>query len=186
MANKGGAPRATNCRFCGAGGDLVKGAHVECKNRYMRDLKRAQKGYTPPTACEDCGSPEIGFRSKVCQACRKRRQTKLKLAWRASKRAAKKKVCACGCGRELPRGFTGKYFEPACKPKVAPTTKKRRQYKPSSRIINAGYVTRERPYAEPRPKPIEGVVIVPAHIQVRKLPPVGAAALDFQTYRNGG
>jgi len=184
MANKGGAPRATKCRFCGEGGELIKGAHKACKNRYMRDLKREQKGYTPPAACEDCGSPEIGFRSKVCEACRKRRQTKLKLAWRASKRAAKKKVCACGCGRELPRRFTGKYFEAACKPKVAPKPKKRRQYKPASKITNTVFATRERPYAEPRPRPLEGTVIVPPNIEVKRIPPVGVAGFDFEQYRN--
>lgn len=188
MVSKGGAPRATKCRFCGEGGELFKGAHTECKNRYMRDLKRQQKGYIPPTACRDCGSKDIGTRSIICRDCYKKRQTKMKNAWRSRKRAEKKKVCACGCGRELPRRFTGKYFDPSCRPKVAPKVKRKRTTKPSARITNTIFATRERPYAEPRPqpKPLEGVVIVPANVQVRKLPPAGAAALDFRAYRDGG
>lgn len=180
----GGAPRATKCRFCGAGGDLIKGAHKECKSRYMRDLKRAQSGYVPPSACEDCGSPELEPLCKVCKSCRAVRKAKLKAEWRARRRAEKKRLCACGCGRELPRRFTGKYFAPECKPKVAPKSKKRRQYKPASKITNTVFATRERPYAEPRPRPLEGKVIVPPNVEVKRIPPVGVAGFDFEQYRN--
>lgn len=65
MGKVGRPPRST-CRHCGEGGELVKGAHVECRNDYYR---RAAAEKRPPAKCRRCN---VGIEdpNKLCDACR--------------------------------------------------------------------------------------------------------------------
>lgn len=63
---KAGRPPRTTCRHCGEGGELVKGAHVECRNEYYR---RAAAEKRPPAKCRRCN---VGIEdpNKLCDQCR--------------------------------------------------------------------------------------------------------------------
>jgi len=56
--------RSTTCRFCHQGGDLVKGAHVACKNVETRERLRVRNGTDPSRYVA------IGDRGK-CKRCDK-------------------------------------------------------------------------------------------------------------------
>lgn len=70
MKNKGGAPPATHCRFCGGAGELYHGAHKSCLYRRQVAQKTAKRG---PNRCSDC-NVVIGYRRRLCDICRDRRR----------------------------------------------------------------------------------------------------------------
>ena len=177
-----GAPKSTVCRFCGGGGVLVKGSHIACRNEYMRDLKRAQSGYVPPTACEICGSPDLTERSKRCEACQKKVQTSYKTKWRSRKRAAALRRCRCGCGDTLPAAYKGHYIQ-GHSPKARPRTRKnfdRPSYKKPQPL------RRERPFAEPSKPVFDLPPTNPRGVEPRRIPPVGAAGWSAADARRWG
>lgn len=163
-----GVPKATQCRFCHKPGELYKGAHPECKNADDAIRHREKKG---PPKCYVC-RVVVGKGRRYCDKHRDERReqqtntAKSKSAermrgYRAAAKIAKPPVvkpprmCACGCGSELPNGFPGKYVAKHRKPKATPAKR---------------VVFKE---ADPaKEKPLEGVIITPPDIVVQRVEPV--------------
>jgi ribosomal protein S14 len=70
--------RSTTCRFCHLGGDLVKGAHVACKNIETRERLRVRNNIDPSRymaigdrgQCKRCDKPaEPLSKLNLCRDC---------------------------------------------------------------------------------------------------------------------
>lgn len=186
MANK----PATHCRYCGQGGDLYKGTHRACKNEAVRRWKLEQKlksNNGEPNKCRRCGVV-IGDRFKLCADCG---AVARKEAYkRYEEKRNQRKLCACGCSGELPRGFTGRFLAGHNPRLNQPRVRVRRRsvaQKDATTKARADF-NRERPFAEPMRKvrPLEGVIITPPHVTVTRVPAQGAAALSLREYRRIG
>ena len=160
-----GHPKATECRFCHEPGELMKGAHPECK--FKDDARRHREKKGPPK-CYECGA-EVGKGRRYCDKHRdERREAHTKLAkskaaermrgYRSKAKVGRPPVlkpsrkCACGCGSDLPKGFPGKYIGTHRKPKATPA--KRVVFRESAAAIV---------------KPLEGVIITPPDIVVKRV-----------------
>lgn len=92
--------KATTCRFCGQGGDLVKGAHVACKNIETRERLRIRNGTDPSRyvaigdrgKCKKCDKPAEPL-SKL-NLCREHMDENAREVIRKAKRKHMKKVRA--------------------------------------------------------------------------------------------
>lgn len=92
--------RSTTCRFCGLGGDLVKGAHVACKNIETRERLRIKYNINPANymaigdrgQCKKCDKPAEPL-SKL-NLCREHMEENKKEVIRKAKRKHMKKVRA--------------------------------------------------------------------------------------------
>lgn len=89
--------RATTCRFCGLTGDLVKGAHVACKNIETRERLRIRNNINPANyivigdrgKCKRCDKPAEPL-SKL-NLCREHMEENKKEVIRKAKRKHMKK-----------------------------------------------------------------------------------------------
>lgn len=89
--------RSTTCRFCHKGGDLVKGAHVACKNIETRERLRIRNGTDPSRyvaigdrgQCKKCDKPAEPL-SKL-NLCREHMEENKKEVIRKAKRKHMKK-----------------------------------------------------------------------------------------------
>ena len=92
--------RSTTCRFCHQGGELVKGAHVACKNVETRERLRVRNGTDPSRyvaigdrgKCKKCDKPAEPL-SKL-NLCREHMEENKKEVIRKAKRKHMKKVRA--------------------------------------------------------------------------------------------
>jgi len=92
--------RSTTCRFCHLGGELVKGAHVACKNIETRERLRVLKNVNPANymaigdrgQCKRCDKP-AELLSKL-NLCRDHMEENKKEVIRKAKRKHMKKVRA--------------------------------------------------------------------------------------------
>lgn len=92
--------RSTTCRFCHQGGELVKGAHVACKNVETRERLRAKYNIDPSRymaigdrgKCKKCDRPAEPL-SKL-NLCREHMKENKKEVIRKAKRKHMKKVRA--------------------------------------------------------------------------------------------
>lgn len=92
--------RSTTCRFCGLPGELVKGAHVACKNIETRDRLRIRNGTDPSRyvaigdrgQCKRCDKPAEPL-SKL-NLCREHMEENKKEVIRKAKRKHMKKARA--------------------------------------------------------------------------------------------
>jgi ribosomal protein S14 len=92
--------RSTTCRFCGLPGELVKGAHVACKNVETRERLRIRNGTDPSRyvaigdrgKCKKCDKPAEPL-SKL-NLCREHMDENKKEVIRKAKRKHMKKVRA--------------------------------------------------------------------------------------------
>ena len=90
--------RSTTCRFCHLGGDLVKGAHVACKNIETRERLRLRNNIDPSRymaigdrgKCKRCDKPAEPL-SKL-NLCREHMEENKKEVIRKAKRKHMKKV----------------------------------------------------------------------------------------------
>jgi len=89
--------RSTTCRFCHEGGELVKGAHVACKNIETRDRLRVRNNINPANymaigdrgQCKRCDKPAEPL-SKL-NLCREHMEENKKEVIRKAKRKHMKK-----------------------------------------------------------------------------------------------
>ena len=89
--------RSTTCRFCGLTGDLVKGAHVACKNIETRERLRVRNNINPANymaigdrgQCKKCDKPAEPL-SKL-NLCREHMEENKKEVIRKAKRKHMKK-----------------------------------------------------------------------------------------------
>lgn len=136
--------QSTNCRYCGIGGELYKGAHPACKVDATRQSIRDARGASPArythssdrqTKCSSCTAPRDGL-SQWCAACveeRKKARTREFMArYRANLRKREARVekyvpkpCACGCGA-LVANPKAKYATTSCWIKVRPRKEAKR------------------------------------------------------------
>lgn len=159
MTNKGGAPRATHCRFCGGAGDLYHGAHLSCLYKFQSNQKMAKRG---PNRCGDC-DVVIGYRRRLCDICRDRRRVE------TQKREDRERS---------PR------VRPPKPPKPS-RTRAPKQVKPAPTPPRV-YVKRERPLAVPRVPLADHSPTNPRGIEPRRIEPVGAAAWSAAEARRFG
>ncbi len=90
--------RSTTCRFCGLGGDLIKGAHKACKNIETRDRLRVRNNIDPSRymaigdrgKCKKCDKPAEPL-SKL-NLCREHMEENKKEVIRRAKRKHMKKA----------------------------------------------------------------------------------------------
>jgi hypothetical protein len=180
MAN----PKATKCRHCGEGGELYKGAHMKCHGEYCRKMAAMKRG---PNKCRRCWVViEAGV--KLCSDCAVASRKEALRRYEAKRRPCKS--CACGCGGELPRGFTGRFLpdhNPRLKqPQVRVRRRKVAQKKqhPMGQIVVG--TPRERPFAEPGKPVIDQPPTNPRGVEPRRIPPVGAAGWSVAEARRFG
>jgi hypothetical protein len=195
-----GPPRATICRYCKKGGDLISGAHKACKNLYLRDKARVKNGYVKPGSCTLCPRQLTGCERKYCEDCRRKVNQKLRTLWRSRKRSNSRKECLCGCKKPVEAGSKSRYTmecritgdqkrsdarvkaisdaraKEMAKLEAKPTLK-------PSKVIYA----KEKPAVIPSNKkepPKKYVVITPSNVTVTRLDPIGVAGSDFRGYMN--
>jgi ribosomal protein S14 len=92
--------RSTTCRFCHLGGELVKGAHVACKNIETRERLRVRNNIDPSRymaigdrgQCKKCDKP--AERLSKLNLCREHMDENAKEVIRKAKRKHMKKVRA--------------------------------------------------------------------------------------------
>jgi len=92
--------RSTTCRFCGLPGELIKGAHKECKNAETRERLRIRNNINPANylyigdrgKCKRCDSPAEPL-SKL-NLCREHMEENAREVIRKAKRKHMKKVRA--------------------------------------------------------------------------------------------
>ena len=90
--------RSTTCRFCHLGGELIKGAHKECKNAETRERLRIRNGINPANylyvgdrgKCKKCDKPAEPL-SKL-NLCRDHMKENAKEVIRKAKRKHMRKV----------------------------------------------------------------------------------------------
>jgi hypothetical protein len=90
--------RATTCRFCGLGGELIKGAHKACKNIETRERLRVRNNIDPSRymaigdrgKCKKCDKPAEPL-SKL-NLCRDHMEENKKEVIRRAKRKHMKKA----------------------------------------------------------------------------------------------
>lgn len=90
--------RATTCRFCGLGGELIKGAHKACKNIETRERLRVRNNIDPSRymaigdrgKCKKCDKPAEPL-SKL-NLCREHMEENKKEVIRRAKRKHMKKA----------------------------------------------------------------------------------------------
>jgi len=90
--------RATHCRFCHQPGELIKGAHKECKNAETRERLRVRNGINPANylyigdrgKCKRCDNPAEPL-SKL-NLCRQHMEENAREVIRKAKRKHMKKV----------------------------------------------------------------------------------------------
>lgn len=155
MGNVGRPPRTT-CRHCGEGGELVKGAHVECRNDYYR---RAAAEKRPPAKCRRCN---VGIEdpNKLCDACR------------------------VICRREVRRRYERNRPAESKKRRDRKKPKLTRKQHPMGKIVVSA--PRERPFADPRKAVIDQPPTNPRGVEPRRIEPVGAAAWSAADARRWG
>lgn len=158
MINKGGAPRATHCRFCGGAGELYHGAHKSCLYKKQVAQKISKRG---PNRCSEC-RVEIGYRRRLCDECRDRKRAET--------------------FKRLDRERAGRVRTP--KPPKPVAERKSKPVKPPTppRV----YVKRERPFAEPRVSLADLPPANPRGIEPRRIEPVGAAGWSVAEARRFG
>lgn len=181
MAN----PKATKCRHCGLGGELYKGAHMKCHGEYCRKMAAMKRG---PNKCRRCWVV-IEAGKKLCADCAEVSRKEAIKRYEIKRRPCKR--CACGCGEELPRGFTGRFLEghnPRLKqPQVRARRRKAvaaKKAHPMGQIVVAA--PRERPFAQPRKAAIDLPPTNPHGVEPRRIPPVGAAGWSVSDARRFG
>lgn len=155
---KNGRPKATECRFCGGGGELLHGAHRSCLYKYQTAQKFARKG---GNRCPDCGC-EAGYRRRFCDKCRDRRR-----------KETQRKKDAHRAPRVRPPKPPKEPKQPKPKPIKPPTP---------PRV----YVKRERPLAVPRVSLADLPATNPLGIEPRRIEPVGAAGWSVAEARRFG
>ncbi len=158
---KPGRPPRTTCRHCGEGGELVKGAHVECRNDYYRRIAAEKR---PPAKCRRC-NVAIEDPNKLCDQCRVICRREVRRRYERNRPAESKKR------RDRKR------------PKQPTAQKPRAPKPPKPPTPPRVYVKRERPFAEPSKPVIDQPPTNPRGIEPRRIPPVGAAAMSFEEYR---
>lgn len=180
MAN----PKATKCRHCGLGGELYKGAHMRCHGEYCRKMAAMKRG---PNKCRRCWVV-IEAGRKLCADCAEVSRKEALRRYEEKRRPLK--VCGCGCGGELPRGFTGRFLpdhNPRLKqPQVRVRRRnvaKKKQHPMGQIVVGAAC---ERPFAEPRVSLADLPATNPHGIEPRRIPPVGAAAWSVADARRWG
>ena len=180
MAN----PKATKCRHCGLGGELYKGAHRKCHGEYCRKKAAAKKG---PNFCRRCLVViEAGVR--LCAECAVAARKEALRRYEEKRRPLK--VCGCGCGGELPRGFTGRFL-PDHNPRLKqPQIRQRRRQVAQKKQHPMGQIVistpRERPLAVPRVSMADLPATNPRGIEPRRIDPVGAAGWSVAEARRFG
>lgn len=170
MAN----PKATKCRHCGLGGELYKGAHKKCHGEYCRKKAAAKKG---PNFCRRC-LVVIEAGVKLCADCAT--AARKEALRRYEEKRKQRKACACGCGGELPSGFTGRFL-PDHNPRLnQPKAPKRRRKLAQKKQHPMGNITISKP------KPLTGPPTNPHNIEPRRIEPVGAAGWSVAEARRWG
>ena len=123
-------PHATVCRFCKTGGDLIKGAHRECKGESDKQHLRKKKGIPPErwtaqvdckTTCNTCHTrPRFGksYKCETCLSAHKKalKRTANRLYMRRTR--ATERPCKCGCGA-IVTGWRCSYATVGCRQKPA-------------------------------------------------------------------
>lgn len=133
----------------------------------------------PRGVCEDCGGEAYSKMARVCDPCNRRRVLARNEAYRNSDKWKMKRVCKeCGvefdgtaktefCNEHRFGRNTGKtYRKKPAAPKAVKTAEPKPTFRPAKKV-------QERPYAEskPAPPPKPEVIIVPPHVEVRRIPP---------------
>lgn len=145
--------QSTNCRYCGAGGILYKGAHRACKADATRQSIRDARGvdparYTHPSdrvpTCASCQTPRDGLSLWCCECLKERvkdRTRQFMARYRANLRKREARVekyvpkpCACGCDG-LVTNPKAKYATTGCWQRVHPRKVKRPAQSKPLRVI---------------------------------------------------
>lgn len=175
MAN----PKATKCRHCGLPGELYKGAHMKCHGEYCRKMAAMKRG---PNKCRRCWIViETGI--KLCSDCAIVARKEALARYEAKRKQIK--ICSCGCGGELPRGFTGRFL-PDHNPRLKrPQSRARRKKdicpKQAAKSHPMGQIAISQPKRVPQLPPTN-----PHNIEPRRIPPVGAAGWSVSEARRWG
>lgn len=157
---------------------------MKCHSQYCRKMAAAKRG---DNKCRRCWVViESGI--KLCSDCATASRKEALARYEAKRK--QRKVCGCGCGGELPRGFTGRFLaghNPRLKQPRQRVKRRSVAQKEATTKARAEF-NRERPFAEPtrKQKPLEGVIITPPHVSVTRVPAQGAAALSLREYRRIG
>lgn len=175
---------STTCRFCHKPGDIIRGAHPQCKvdydNERAKQKRAAAKAGKPPNdtlPCVVCGvRKRSGTRNEKCLECSVKASNEY---YRERQRRRRQEAaaiprpvghCACGCGCVVP-AERKKYASAKCMKKVWQTSfsEKRSGRTPQPRAPKPRVAPR---VVKPKPQPAEPVVIDMSKVKVTVIPPM--------------
>ena len=161
---------------------MYKGAHMKCHSEYCRKMAAAKRG---ANKCRRCWVV-IQSGIKLCSDCATASRKEALARYEAKRK--QRKVCGCGCGGELRRGFTGRFLaghNPRLKQPRKRVNRRAVAQKDATKKARADF-KRERPFAEPRKPVIDQPPTNPRGIEPRRIEPVGAAAWSAADARRWG